>query len=283
MTILVTGATGQLGALVVERLLELVPAEKVAVSVRNPEKAEHLKAKGVDVRQGDFGQPESLETAFAGADRLLLISGTDADRFSQHKNVIDAAKKAGVGFIAYTSVAKASESSLSLAEDHRNTEAYIKESGIPYALLRNNWYLENDADGIKAAAQGYPLVHAAGSAKIGWAARRDYAHAAAAVLAGEGHDNAVYELSGKPISYDELGAIVTGAAGKDVQVQGVDTDAYAEMLRGLGLPEGAAAFVAGFQTAMREGALTVDSPDLEKLLGRPQQPLAEVVAAILAN
>ncbi|MHA7965243.1 SDR family oxidoreductase [Paenibacillus sp. CAU 1782] len=280
MSILVTGATGQLGALVVERLLELVPAEQVAVSVRNPDKAEHLKAKGVDVRQGDYSNPDSLEKAFAGVERLLIISGTDAERLQQHKNAIDAAKKAGVSFIVYTSVVNAANSSLSLAADHKATEAYIQASGLPYAILRNNWYIENDADSIKAVAQGAPIVHATGTATIGWAARRDYAHAATAVLTGEGHENAIYELSGKLISYDELGSIVSGVLGKDVQVQNVDDAAYAEMLIGLGLPEGAAAFVTGFQTAMREGALSVESNDLEKLLGRPQQPLAEVIATL---
>jgi NAD(P)H dehydrogenase (quinone) len=281
MTILVTGATGQLGALVVERLLELVPAEQVAVSVRNPEKAAHLKAKGVDVRQGDYSSPEPLEKAFAGAERILIVSGTDAERLQQHKNAVDAAKKAGVSFIAYTSVANAPNSSLSLAADHKATEAYIQASGIPYAFLRNNWYIENEADGIKATAQGAPIVHASGAAKIGWAARRDYAHAAAAVLAGQGHENAVYELSGKLISHEELAAIVSSVLGKEVQAQNVDDAAYAKMLVGLGLPEGAAAFVTGFQTAMRDGALSVESNDLEKLLGRPQQPLAEVIAALL--
>ncbi|WP_019909018.1 SDR family oxidoreductase [Paenibacillus sp. HW567] len=282
MSILVTGATGQLGALVVEKLLGTLQASELAVSVRSAGKAAELKAKGVDVREGDFTNSASLEQAFAGVERLLLISGTEGDRFQQHKNAIDTAKKAGVSQIVYTSLAQADNSTLSLAPDHKNTEDYLKESGVAFTILRNNWYLENEADGIKAAAQGAPFVHAASSAKVGWAARRDYAHAAAAVLTSEGHANKVYELSGKTITHDELGAIIADVIGKEVQVQNLTAAAYDERLQGFGLPEGVAAFVTGFQTAIGEGALDVQSEDLEKLLGRPQQPLSEVIAAILA-
>ncbi|MEN1988848.1 SDR family oxidoreductase [Paenibacillus hubeiensis] len=283
MKYLVTGATGHLGSFVVEALLKKVPASELAVSVRNPEKAQHLSAQGIEVRHGDFDQPESLAAAFAGVERLLLISadGDNETRIRQHETAVQAAKNAGVQFIAYTSVAKADESTLGLAEVHRATEKAIRESGIAYSLLRNNWYLENEAGSVQAAAQGAPWVHATGSAKVGWATRSDYAHAAAAVLAGEGHDNTVYELSGKPITQAELAAIAGEVLGKDIPVQNVDSAAYAEIMKGAGLPDFVVSMLVDMQSAIAQGALNVESDTLEQLLGRPAQPLSEGIKALL--
>lgn len=283
MKYLVTGATGHLGSFVVEALLKKVPASELAVSVRNPEKAQHLSAQGVEVRHGDFDQPESLAAAFAGVERLLLISadGDNETRIRQHETAVQAAKNAGVQFIAYTSVAKADESTLGLAKVHRATEKAIRESGIAYSLLRNNWYLENEGGSVQAAAQGAPWVHATGSAKVGWATRSDYAHAAAAVLAGEGHDNSVYELSGKPITQAELAAIAGEVLGKDIPVQNVDSAAYAEIMKGAGLPEFVVSMLVDMQSAIAQGALDVESDTLEQLLGRPAQPLSEGIKALL--
>ncbi|MFE6076995.1 SDR family oxidoreductase [Paenibacillus sp. NPDC057886] len=285
MKILVTGATGHLGSLVVEALLKTVSAEDLAVSVRNPEKAEALRAQGVDVRQGDFDQPETLEKAFAGVERLLLVS-TDGDnetRIRQHQAAVDAAKKAGVGFIAYTSVVNAEKNTLSLAEVHRATEQAIRESDIPYSFLRNNWYLENEAGSVQAATQGAPWVHATNTSQVGWATRNDYAHAAAAVLTGEGHENSVYELSGKLRTQAELAAIVGEVLGQDINVQNVDDAAYADIMKGAGLPDFVVSMLVDMQSAIREGALAVESDTLEKLLGRPAQPLSEGVKAILGK
>lgn len=283
MKYLVTGATGHLGSFVVEALLKKVPASELAVSVRNPEKAQHLSAQGVEVRHGDFDQPESLAAAFAGVERLLLISadGDNETRIRQHETAVQAAKNAGVQFIAYTSVAKADESTLGLAEVHRATEKAIRESGIAYSLLRNNWYLENEGGSVQAAAQGAPWVHATGSAKVGWATRSDYAYAAAAVLAGEGHDNTVYELSGKPITQAELAAIAGEVLGKDIPVQNVDSAAYAEIMKGAGLPDFVVSMLVDMQSAIAQGALDVESDTLEQLLGRPAQPLSEGIKALL--
>lgn len=283
MKILVTGATGQLGSLVVDTLLKSVPPERLAVSVRNPEKAEHLRRQGVDVRQGDFDRPETLGAAFAGVDRMLLIS-TDGDnetRIRQHRTAVEAAKAAGVRFLAYTSLANADRSTLSLADVHRATEEAIRQSGIPYCFLRNNWYLENEIGTIQAVLGGAPWVTAAGSGRVGWALRRDYAEAAATVLRSEGHENAVYELSNKPATYDELAAQLAEVLGREVPVQHVDDATYAETMKGAGLPEPVVSMLVGIQQAIREGALDVESDHFEKLLGRPATPLKEALRAIL--
>ncbi|KAI7278336.1 hypothetical protein KC345_g6065 [Hortaea werneckii] len=284
MKIALTGATGQFGAIVAETLLKTVPAENIVASVRNPEKAEKLVAQGVDVRHGDFDQPETLDAAFAGVDRLLIVSadGDNDTRVRQHKAAVDAAVRAGVGYIVYTSVADADDSSLFLAPVHRTTEEFIRESGIPYAFLRNNWYLENEAGSIQAAKAGAPWVTSAGEGKVGWATRGDYAEAAAAVLAGEGRENAVYELSGKPASQAELAAVVGGVLGKEVTVQQVDDAAYAGIMASVGVPEAALPIVVAIQGAIRDGALAIESSDLEKLLNRPLTPLSEGVRQLLA-
>ncbi|WP_141502114.1 SDR family oxidoreductase [Paenibacillus luteus] len=285
MTILVTGATGQFGSIVIDTLLKTVPAEKLAVSVRTPEKAAHLQAQGVDVRHGDFDQPETLDQAFAGVDRLLIVSadGDNATRIRQHQAAVDAAKKAGVGFIAYTSVAKADESTLSLAEVHRATEEAIRATGIPYSFLRNNWYAENEAGSVQGAIHGAPWLNAAGSARAGWALRSDYAEAAAVVLAGEGHDNTIYELSGKPLTQAELAAITGEVLGKAINVIEVDDAAFGQALRDAGLPDFVVAMFVDMQGPIRAGSLDVESADLETLLGRPATPLNVFVSGLAAR
>ncbi len=283
MKIGLTGATGQFGSIVAEALLKSVPAGSLVASVRNPEKADNLRARGVDVRHGDFDQPETLDAAFAGVERLLIVSadGDNDTRIRQHKAAVDAAVRAGVGFIVYTSVGHADSSSLFLAPVHRATEQFIRESGIPYSFLRNNWYLENEAGSIQAAAAGAPWLTSAGEGKVGWATRRDYAEAAAAVLAAEGHQNSVYELSGKPATQGELAAVVGSVLGKEVPVQQVDDATYSSVMAGAGVPEAALPIVVAIQAAIREGALDIESSDLEKLLQRPLTPLSEGVSAIL--
>ncbi|NBD28121.1 SDR family oxidoreductase [Paenibacillus glycinis] len=283
MKMLVTGATGKLGSLVVEALLKTVPASRLAVSVRNPEKAEALKARGVEVREGDFDRPDTLDAAFAGIDRLLIISadGDNETRIRQHAHAVEAAKRNNVGFIAYTSAPNARNSSLFLAAVHRATEEAIMNTGIPYSFLRNNWYLENESANIQGALAGHPWVTSAGSGKTGWALRQEYAEAAAAVLSGQGHENTVYELSGKLLTQDEFASAVGAAIGKEVPVVQVDDAKYAEIMAGAGVPDFVVPILVGIQQGIREGTLEIESNDLEKLLGRPATPVAEALALML--
>ncbi|MBP1989636.1 SDR family oxidoreductase [Paenibacillus eucommiae] len=283
MKILVTGATGKLGTKVVETLLKTVPANQLAVSVRNPEKAEGLQARGVEVRHGDFDRPETLDTAFIGVDRLLIIS-TDGDnetRIRQHTNAVAAAQRAQVGFIAYTSAANASESKLFLALVHRVTEEAIIKTGIPYSFLRNNWYLENEIGTIQGVMAGAPWVTSAGKGKTGWALLQDYAEAAAAVLSGEGHANKIYELSGKPMTQEELVSIIGTVLGRDIPVQQVDDAKFAEIMKSAGVPDFVIPILIGIQQGIREGTLEIESNDFEKLLGRPVTPIKEALTSII--
>lgn len=214
---------------------------------------------------------------------LISTDGDNETRIRQHQTAVDAAKKAGVGFIAYTSVVNADQNTLSLAEVHRATEKAIRESGIPYSFLRNNWYLENEAGSVQAATQGAPWVHATNDSQVGWATRSDYAHAAAAVLAGEGHENTVYELSGKLRTQAELAAIVGEVLGQEINVQNVDDATYADIMKGAGLPDFVVSMLVDMQSAIREGALAVESDTLETLLGRAAQPLSEGIKAIVGQ
>ncbi|USK60781.1 SDR family oxidoreductase [Peribacillus asahii] len=283
MKLLVTGATGKLGSKVVEVLLKSVPASQLAVSVRNPEKAEGLRSQGVEVRHGDFDRSETLDTAFAGIDRLLIISadGDNETRILQHTNAVEAAKRAGVKFIAYTSLANATESKNLMAPPHIATEAAIVKTGIPYSFLRNNWYLENEIGSIQGALAGAPWVTSAGEGKVGWALQQDYAEAAATVLVGEGHENTVYELSGPLLTQEELVNALGVVLSKEIPVQQVNDETYAEIMKGLGLPDFVIPIVVGIQESIRNGSLEVESNDFEKVLGRPVTPISEALTQIV--
>ncbi|MCH6266935.1 MULTISPECIES: SDR family oxidoreductase [Neobacillus] len=283
MKLLVTGATGKFGSKVVENLLKTVTANQLAVSVRNPEKAEGLRARGVEVRHGDFDLPETLDTAFAGIDRLLIISadGDNETRIRQHANAVAAAERAGVKFIAYTSLANAMESNNLFAPTHQATEKAIVKTGIPYSFLRNNWYLENEIPSIQGVIAGAPWVTSAESGKVGWALQQDYAEAAAAVLTGEGHDNTIYELSGKLLTQQELTSALGNVLGKEVSVQQVDDAAYAEIMKGAGLPDFLIPMLVDIQRSIREGTLAVESNDFEKLIGRPATSINEALSQIV--
>jgi NAD(P)H dehydrogenase (quinone) len=283
MKILVTGATGKLGSKVVESLLKSVPASNLVVSVRNPEKAEGLRNLGVEVRQGDFDHPQNLDHTFKGIDRLLIISadGDNETRIQQHTNAVQAAERAGVKFIAYTSLANATESKNLMAPPHVATEAAIIKTGIPYSFLRNNWYLENEIGSIQGAIAGAPWVTSAGEGKVGWALQQDYADAAAAVLVGNGHENTVYELSGPLLTQEELASALGNVLGKEIPVQQVSDEKYAEIMKGIGLPDFVIPIVVGIQESIRNGSLEVKSNDFEKVLGRPVTPINEALKQLV--
>ncbi|GAA2818000.1 SDR family oxidoreductase [Crossiella cryophila] len=279
MTIVVTGATGQLGRLVVQHLLTKVPADQVIGSVRNPDKGADL---GIELRHGDFDRPETLAAAFAGADKLLIIS-TDgegaAERVRQHTNAVQAAKAAGVQHILYTSLTSADTATIVLADTHRPTEEVIKASGIPYTILRNNWYFENDLGTIAGALATGALATSSRSGRFAPAARADFAAAAAAALTTEGHQNTIYELGG-PVSYSyaDFAKLISEAAGKDVEYVEISPAEAKAGLLAAGLPEGLAGLIVDSYRAIGEGELDVPRGDLEKLIGRPALPLREFIA-----
>jgi len=283
--IVITGATGQLGQLVIAELLKSVPAAQIVAAVRDPAKAADLAAKGVHVRRADYTDPASLDAALAGATKVLLISSNElGQRAAQHRNVVDAAKRAGVALLAYTSVLHADTSVLELAAEHRDTEAAIVASGLPYALLRNGWYVENHTASLGAAVEHGAVLGSAKAGRISAAPRSDYAAAAAAVLTGPAPAAAVYELAGDTaFSLSELAAETAAQAGKPVVYQDLPEHEYKSALLGMGLPEGLAALIAGSDAAAAGGALEDHGGTLGKLIGRPTGSLADAVRAALAH
>ncbi|GAA5022070.1 SDR family oxidoreductase [Terrabacter aeriphilus] len=288
MTLLVTGASGHLGRLVVQSLLERgTPASDVVAVVRDPESVADLATRGVVVRRADYGDPASLDAAFAGVDRLLLVSGSEVgQRIAQHANVIEAAKRAGVGFVAYTSITRADTSDLLLAAEHRATEELLAESGLPHALLRNSWYLENYTAQLPTYLEHGAVLGAAGDGRVSAAARADYADAAAVVLAaddGRGHDGAVYELGGDDaFTLGELAAAVGRATGRELAYRDLSVPDYTAALVVAGLPEAYAGVLADSDRGIAEGALSTDSGDLARLIGRPTTSLEDALRAALA-
>jgi len=283
--ILVTGASGQLGHLVIDALLKQIPATRIVAGARTTGKTADLVASGVEVRSLDYEQPETLDAALAGIDKLLLISSSELGRrAAQHRNVIAAAQRAGVKLLAYTSVLHADTSLLGLAEEHRQTEQALAASGLPFVLLRNGWYTENYAVSVPAAIEHGVFLGSAGAGRIASASRRDYAEAAAKVLvATENQAGKVYELAGdSAYTLAELSAEVTRRAGRSVVYRDLPEQEYRRILVGAGLPEPLAALLADSDVGASRGALFDDSGTLGRLLGRPTTPLAESLAAALA-
>ena len=280
MTIGITGATGQLGRLVVAQLKSKIPAGDIVALVRSPAKAADL---GVAAREADYAKPATLEAALKGIDTLLLISSSEVgQREAQHKAIVDAAKKNGVKRIVYTSILHADASTIDLAAEHRATEAAIKASGIPHTFLRNGWYTENYAGGIQGAVAGGALYGSAGNGRISSAARSDYAAAAVAVLTTSGHDGKAYELAGdSAFTLAELAAELSRQTGKTIPYNNVPEADYAAALASHGVPEGFAKMIAGWDVETSKAQLFDDSKTLSKLIGRPTTPFAETVKAIL--
>ncbi|MGW4061418.1 SDR family oxidoreductase [Amycolatopsis sp. NPDC004747] len=283
--IVVTGATGHLGKLVVEGLLEKLPADQVVAAVRTPEKAAALAERGVDVRHADYTDPGSLATAFKGADKVLLVSGSEVGRrVAQHQAVIEAAKQAGVRHLVYTSASKATTSKLAVAPEHKATEELIEASGLTATILRNNWYNENYADTIKQAARTGSFVGSAGDGRVASATRADYAAAAVAVLTGEGHEGKIYELAGDVTwSNAELAAEIGKAAGREVTYVDLPADEHVKALTGAGLPEPLAGFLVAVDADIKAGLLAETTDDLRTLIGRPSTPIGVTVAEVVGS
>jgi NAD(P)H dehydrogenase (quinone) len=284
MTIVVTGATGQLGRLIVEALLrDRVAASEIVAGGRDLAKLDDLAARGVRVERIDYNDPATLSASLAGADTLMLVSASEpGHRVSQHKAAIDAAVAAGVKRIVYTSAPYATTSALVLAPEHKATEELIAASGIPATILRNGWYTENYAGTAKQAAETGTLVSSVGGGRVSSASRADYADAAAVVLTTEGHEGKIYELSGDIAwTQDDLAAAISGATGTKVVYTPVSTEEHAAILRSAGLDDGTIGFVTALDANIKDGLIGYTTGDLSKLIGRPTTPLIDGLAAAI--
>ncbi len=281
--IAITGANGQLGRLVIQSLQRLAPGERIIAAVRSPEKAQDLKSANVEIRQADYDHPETLAKAFTGVDKLLLISSNDlGGRLAQHKAAVDAAKTAGVKLIAYTSILHTDTSALVLTEEHRATEAYIKASGVPYVFLRNGWYTENETAALAAVLAHSAFIGSSAEGRISYAARADYAEAAARVLLADGQAGQIYELAGdEGVTLAEFAAETARLAGKPISYVNLPQADYAGALLGAGLPAPLANMLADSSAKSATGGLFDDSRTLSRLIGRPTTPVGFVIAEAL--
>lgn len=280
----VTAATGKLGRKVVDFLLTKLSANEIVAAVREPSKAEDLAQRGVKVRKADYDQPETMEEAFIGVQKLLLISSpTMGGRVEQHRKAIEAAKKASVEFLVYTSLLHADKSRLGLiAEEHRQTEQIVISSGLDFTILRNGWYVENYEPLIKAALAKGELVGSAGEGKISAAFRFEYAEVASKVLTEEGHSGKIYELAGdEAFTMAELAAEISNLTGKEIPYRNVLPEDYARWLVLCGFPEPLAQFLASIETGIAQGDLFDDSHQLSQLLGRPTTSWRKFVLEVL--
>lgn len=278
--IAVTGATGHLGRLVVDELLERgVESSTLAALARSPEKAAAIAERGVQVRRADYTEPDTLDSALLQVDTLLLISSDElGSRAAHHRNVIDAAVRAGVTRIAYTSILHADTSRMQLAAEHLETERMIRDSGLPFVFLRNGWYLENYTENLGPALEHRVLLHCAEEGLVSAAARSDFAAAAAVVLTADDIVNEVFELGGEPpFTLAELVREVSRHAGFEVEPRGLPEEAYASVLIDSGVPEAIARMLADSDRGIARGELFTDSGDLRRLIGRAPVTMAEAV------
>ena len=283
MKIAITGATGQLGNLVIEQLLQLTTAQNIIALVRNVDKAEHFKAQGIELREFDYDRPETLVPALSGIDKLLLISANEIGRRTpQHQAVIDAAKVAGVPYIAYTSLLRADTSPLGLAQEHRETEKLIQDSGITYTFLRNNWYSENYLAGVAHTIETGTLFGAAQDGRISSASRIDYAEAAAKVLTSTGHENKTYELAGsESFTKADLAQFISQATHKPVIYQNLSADDLRQGLIQASLPSHLIDVIVDADVQTAKGAMYSNSKDLEQLIGHKTTSIQDSIKAAL--
>ena len=282
--IVITGASGQLGRLVIQSLLTKVPASRIVAAVRNPERASDLAALGVQVRRADYTDTASLDAAFHGAEKVLLISSSEVgQRLAQHRNAIDAARRAGVSLLAYTSLLHADTSPLGLAVEHVTTEAYLNQAGVPFVLLRNGWYTENYLASIPPALQHGAFIGSAGEGRIASAARADYAEAAAVALTAPDQSGKVYELAGdEAYTLAGFAAELSRQSGKTIPYVDLPESDYKAALVGAGLPEPIAGLLADSDSGASKGGLFDATRQLSALIGRPTTPLAVSMRAALA-
>jgi NAD(P)H dehydrogenase (quinone) len=283
--IIVTGAAGNLGSNIVENLVKKVPASDIIVGVRDPqsEKAKAYEAQGIKVRLTDFEKKETLVEAFKGVDRVFTIStfGDMETSIRQQTNAVEAAKENGVSQMVYSSAPRADVSEFVLAGIHRERENIIKESGIPYVFVRNNWYVENELGTIQQCLNGAPWVTSAGEGKVAWVYRPDLGEATANVLAGDGHDNKAYELAGENLTQQQFVDAVNEVTGKEIPLLAVDSEAHAKMLKEAGVPEEFVSMTVMIQNGTREGGLEAPHSDLEMLLGRKPTSVKEALQILL--
>ncbi|WP_407358518.1 SDR family oxidoreductase [Microbacterium sp. LTA6] len=278
MTTLITGATGQLGRLVIDSLLERgAEPQSIVAGARDTAKAADLAARGIRVVELDYNAPATVKAAVDGVDTVLLVSGSEVgSRVAQHRAVIDAAAAADVTKLVYTSAPKATTSDLVLAPEHKATEELIAASGIPAVILRNNWYTENYAGALAQATESGVLAASVGEGRVASASRRDFADAAAVVLLEDGHVGEVYELGGDVAwNYDELAGAIAEVSGRPVDYQALSTEEHAAVLTGAGLDAGTVGFVTALDAGIRDGALADTDGTLARLIGRPTTPLVE--------
>lgn len=283
MTILVTGATGQLGRLVIDSLLARgAEPESVVAGARDLSKAADLAARGVSIVELDYTEPETVAAALEGIDTVLLISSSEVGRrAAQHQVVIDAAVAAGVSKFVYTSAPKATTSDLVLAPEHKATEEAIAKAGLPAVILRNNWYTENYAADLSRGSETGVIASSVGEGRVASANRADYADAAAAVLLADGHIGEVYELGGDVAwTYDDLADAIAEVSGRPVVYQALSTEEYAAALSSAGLDAGTVGFVTALESGIRDGALGDTDGTLARLIGRPTTPLVEGLRAL---
>lgn len=285
MKILVTGATGQLGSKIVGFLAEKMEKSAIVVGTTNPasEKAEELKAQGFEVRQTDFENQELLEEAFNGIDKLFIISTFgDAETVTrQQNNVVEAAKKAKVGQLFYSSAPKADSSDFFLAQLHALREDIVKQSGIPYVFIRNNWYIENELMSAQGSINGTPWLTSIGGGKTGWVLRADLAEATAALLASEQIEKNIYELGGENLTQQQFVDVLNEVTGKEIPLMNVDDETYRAALGQANLPEQTIMMLVMIQQGIRNGGLELESTDLEELLGRKPVALKEALQQLL--
>lgn len=284
-TYLVTGASGHLGRLTVHALLERgTAASDVVATARDTADIADLAALGVVVRRADYADPTSLKEAFAGVDRVLLVSSSAVgQRIDQHRNVIEAAREAAVELLAYTSIANAGTATMLLAADHQATERLLADSGLPVALLRNSWYVENYTAQLPVSLEHGAVLGSAGEGRVSAATRADYAAAAAAVLVADDQAGRVYELGGDTaFTLAEYAAVLAEVSGTEVAYRDLPAADYAAALVAAGLPEGYAAVLADSDEGLARGELHTGSGDLARLLGRPTTTLREAIGAALA-